>query len=584
MAELSQATIGGPQQVAISPVEPANTSSGIGEGLALLGQFIAGTQQGMQQRQAAKVEEQNNRLSGMYATELTKIADAVDQGTISSAEGRSRARSAFKTFLRDNPQSFDVLADTQKQFLSVSGMGQIISDGSEQEQQRIQFENSAVQAGWVKPNMGPQQREEAIASYREFLVTQDKIQAESQAIGLETARINQDTAGFNRKTAELNMQTKVAEKRSRDALANLSSSYSVKFRGDLNDVLGQLESGVVDSNTAIAQLDQQWGTIQAVVNSIGLDAGSDYRSALVQPMRTMYESAKQRATGEIDATTYENQVKKLINQQKLIMLQSEPELATLVATSEMIRGADMFLLPQVGEYTLRVLDRNKPNADGSTKKPADLTTSDPKEAKDVKAYLDLLKQNVSSTEPAAQAELQGHLNNVLRGIDAYSSSSESPEDYNQLVSFLASQEFGDAARNGTLGVDKSLATNASNVLEQQYTQVVVPLLQEEYESSRLLTGISHSRPGTPVPTYTDAVDVIQPTFSGGGVSFRVQGTTDSAVRNKAKELNQKVAPILNRLIRMSAHLNGTSYEQEYNTNFVGIFGTDNPEGEQSPQQ
>ncbi len=45
MAELSQATIGGPQQVAISPVEPANTSSGIGEGLALLGQFVSGTPQ-----------------------------------------------------------------------------------------------------------------------------------------------------------------------------------------------------------------------------------------------------------------------------------------------------------------------------------------------------------------------------------------------------------------------------------------------------------------------------------------------------------------------------------------------------------
>ena len=155
MADLNLANHGGPRQVAISPVEPAHTSSGIAEGLSLISQAIAPTMRGMQQREAAKLDAQNNRLSGMYATDLTKIADAVDQGALSSEEGRSRSRALFKKYLRDNPQSFDVLAGTQKEFLSVAGMGQIISDGTEEEQQTIQFENSAVQAGWVKPNMFP---------------------------------------------------------------------------------------------------------------------------------------------------------------------------------------------------------------------------------------------------------------------------------------------------------------------------------------------------------------------------------------------------------------------------------------------
>ena len=81
-------------------------------------------------------------------------------------------------------------------------------------------------------------------------------------------------------------------------------------------------------------------------------------------------------------------------------------------------------------------------------------------------------------------------------------------------------------------------------------------------------------------TVTEATSVIKPTFTGAGVTFIAQPGSSNAIRIKAKDLNQKVAPVLNRLIRMSAHLaGGTNYKSVYDQNYSAIFGEEQPKGD-----
>ncbi|MNS33467.1 hypothetical protein D3C86_1339880 [compost metagenome] len=80
---------------------------------------------------------------------------------------------------------------------------------------------------------------------------------------------------------------------------------------------------------------------------------------------------------------------------------------------------------------------------------------------------------------------------------------------------------------------------------------------------------SNITPGAP------ATAVIKPYFSGGGVLFRADPTASTAVKNKVNDLNKSVAPIVNKLIRMDAHLGGdTNYKSSYDRNFKTIFGFD----------
>ncbi|MNL60002.1 hypothetical protein D3C87_1837770 [compost metagenome] len=106
-----------------------------------------------------------------------------------------------------------------------------------------------------------------------------------------------------------------------------------------------------------------------------------------------------------------------------------------------------------------------------------------------------------------------------------------------------------------------------------------PVIQKEYQEAMVgtVSAASMARGLTPsnITPGAPATAVIKPYFSGGGVLFRADPTASTAVKNKVNDLNKSVAPIVNKLIRMDAHLGGdTNYKSSYDRNFKTIFGFD----------
>jgi len=194
--------------------------------------------------------------------------------------------------------------------------------------------------------------------------------------------------------------------------------------------------------------------------------------------------------------------------------------------------------------------------------------------------LGAVKDPNSKTE--TQEQLNANVTNVLKGIDVHSVAVSNPAEYNQVTDFLASPEFGKFTSSGG-GVYQDAAQNASQILQTQYVDQLLPLLKTEYENTALNapSAVTTARELTPstvrpgVPT----TSVIKPFFTGGGVVFRAEGpnANDTQTRNKVKDLNNKVGTVLNKLIRMDAHLSGnTDYKAAYERYAPSIFGEEKP--------
>lgn len=539
-------------------------------------------------QQAVKQQELINSNTSNFAQAQLRIASAVDTGDMTSQEGRMRMRANYTRAIADNPGLVGDLAKVHKDIVSTSGLGKVVSEGTDQEQMNLAAEKEATLAGWVPAHLNAEGRQEATQAHLQFKRAQEDLKAEAARVNLQSAKINQQSSRIGLASAQVGLQSakiglmqKERSERSRAALGSIADTYNYKFSQDLDEIRIRHERGEITGQEATLLADQQYATIAQVTSRIGGDADAEYLGNITAPMKMRYENTKKFLNGDIDKQVLENQNFIATAKQKQIIL-GNPDTAKTIAVSQLLPNAQVTLMPALNDAVVKIMESNN----NPETKPADILPDNEAGKKDTKNYFSLLQHNMSAfsagtmvNKDGAVAELDINLSNVLRGIDAYSLTASNPAEYNQVVDFLASPEFG---KYTTLkgGIPADQATSAKQVLQSNYENQVLPLLKKAWEDSKTgpVAQVNIGRNQIPTGGTLGTTEVIKPTFTGSGISFQVAtGVNDSRTRNKAKDLNTQVAPILNRLIRMSAHLEGTQdYKRVYNDNYSAIFGEEKP--------
>jgi hypothetical protein len=362
----------------------------------------------------------------------------------------------------------------------------------------------------------------------------------------------------------------------------MADSYFFKFNQDLDDIQKRKESGELTPQQAVQAADKSYSVIQQAVNVAGKDAGGGYVSNLTAPMTNLYNTRKQYLTGEIDQKTLDVQNSVNLGKSKL-NITGDPEMSKVLALSSLVGPNALALIPEMNTKVASYLSKN---ADPTpTTKPADILPDTPEEKQTTGTYLNLLKSNMGSLDSKSgddkvrtTNELNANITNVLKSIDVHSLTVNDPSQYNQVTDLLASPEYGKFVSQGG-GIHQAAAANANTILQSEYIDKVIPVLKSAFEkaqvdTSSLARGLGGIEGSAMIPaTNVDAAKVIQPVFSGGGVMFRADPSADTTIKNKAKDLNNTVAPIVNKLLRMDAHLNGdTDYKAAYDRNAEAIFG------------
>ena len=148
-------------------------------------------------------------VNDFLQTQLT-LADAVDQGGMNSKEARMRARANVATALNDNPRLSGEILKAHKEFITTAGLGQVVDEGTAEEQRQKTRMDDASKAGFLLPGV----------SVSEGMARYDAQQSEINNITLASKRIALPQANVNLTESQSNLQNSIDSDAGRAALTS----------------------------------------------------------------------------------------------------------------------------------------------------------------------------------------------------------------------------------------------------------------------------------------------------------------------------------------------------------------------------
>lgn len=508
---------------------------------------------------AAQAESAKNSLFAEYAGEVSLIADAREQG-MGMDEAKRHIRVAQNKFLSNNPELTDEFFTLSNKLMTENGLGgNVYQETPEESGQRKLIENGTVE-GWDMTN--PQ----SVSAYKRQLNTKIYIQQlEDEAKAIE---------------AEGGVLTAQFKSRALGGLHQLVAN-GTQWAMDRINAANQKLQGVTDPvmrQSIVDELKQEIGAQTAVIGQTRSQTGNAIdTSYMTSGIDTMVKNFEDVATGKTTLSAITNENDTIMAKNQSLILMNNPKLASLIALNKltpfelpgMIQKLDAEMLAVYGGMNVPVTVA----PDGSIKgdKPSDVLASPEEVAK----VLDLMKnttKNIMSgvdTDPEAVKSMSNQIVNVMRSAQYYGASDNDPRNFTATVDFLSDPTVGRFIEQNGASIYPQIAAGAKQIIEQQYGEVVTGLINDRYSTAgeAILSGI-----GSTVDV-TDVSDVVEPIWNGVGIEMvaKEQFKADFRVNQLVDDLNRGpngiVAP-LNKLIRMSAHLSGsTDYEKVYNETY-----------------
>ena len=567
--------------VSAPPAEIDPTAVGVVKGLEAVTDIFLENKEKEVELTANKLK---NTVISSFTNQQLKLADAVEAGQMSPVKARMLMRSSVQQAITAHPELASDILGIQSKLTSTPGLAK---SAAEQAQDLDDMKEEATDAGWVLPSMTNSEKEIKTREYFAWKKTGEEIKREQELVALENAKLATQSARLGISKSELDLQKTIRVETSKGHIRKLADAYIPKFRMDTEKVLAAFRRGEMDQQEAITAIRGQFSSIESIVNSVGIDAGRDYITTVVSPMERIKNSTEELLSGKLDQDTYESQVKSLVAQAKLnVLKQADDEYLNWMAVSQLSPNVPAEFVVGFTKVTTDLMAKMS-NPEGQNGNVFD------QDGQGVRTYYNSLKGVMSKSDKLGDGvkdEVVTHLSNTLSSIPEYAGSVKSVKQLLPTLDYLSSPEVGKwMAEKG--GVPKENVEAARNAMMSLYEGKVLPLIQKEFSRHSVSFDV---RLGEEAPEGEDvkrklgkgflaplnitqpASSLVEPVFTGTGMSFKpIEGLTDSQARvakGRAQELNKNVTPVVNKFIRMAAHLDGSlDYRKAFEENFVNLF-------------
>ncbi len=579
-----------PQQ-AVAPVSNAGTVAAVGQGLTqLLG---TGLNVMLQGQQAAKKLQQDKVVSG-FANQITTLNAAVEQGAITQSEAQRRQRAYFNQAIANNPSLTDDLVKLNTGLANSAGLGTTLAEGTAVDQQIKADTKAATGAGFIQPGMTPSQQENGLNLYRQqqHAINQmdfasKQLALQNQQLSLTEKRANIANAQMQRANAAVDLQMKRNKMAVQNGLSDVSNVYTQDTLSKVQILQDQLANKQITPDQFLQQTQQMRNKFYSVTQSARGVAGGDYIDTLSSPLFKILEAADNVASGKVGAEVAKNQLEHAQTTAALPLM-ANPKIAMIAAQSKIFQGVfNPVVLASFGAEVVDVIKKNsRPGM------PANAVSDDPDDQEAHTKYTDGLKEAIktlTSKNPAApdlpglQGELETNLNQVLKSVGTMGASTENPTQFNNIMKFFADPSFLAFQQNGGK-ISPEMAQQAKTVIQENYQSQLIPAIRSEWEQAKTVTAVNPAKGGFPAmgagltgaSTNTAATSsAVEYRWTGQSLQFvPAKGYERSkGALAKAKELNQKVSPLVQRLVMADAHMEGnTDYSKYFKELESAIFG------------
>jgi len=574
---------------AVAPANTtANTLSSIGQGVSNLFSGIGQTVQ--QGKKEAATKTQGDVLS-QYARTITGLDAAVSQGSMKLADAKRRQRATYNQLVANYPQLTDDLTKFNSAISGSEGLGDTLAKGTTVDQQIQADTKSATAAGFIQPGMSPTEQESGLNKYRiqqQKLNEMDFYSKQLEIQNKQLSIVNTQESIANNRVQRANSAVDLQIKRNKlgvqTATADVANNYLQKTLGNMEQLRQDLASGKISQEQALQQTQQWRNSFSSITQQVRGVAGGNFVDSLASPMMNSLDAFDQELSGKITSEVAQNKLDHATTMAALPFM-ADPKAASIAAASKIFANVPPLIMANFGPEMIKILQRNGQPA--ST--PHNVLSNDPEDMGATKQYTDTLKSTINrftGKDPTVedprglQNELQMNVNQVLKSVGTMGSSVDNPSQFNNVVDFFASPSFLDFQKHGGQ-IDQSNREGALNVVREQYMNQLVPAMQKEWEASKTTDGyptqmkqvgfVDMSSPNT-----QKTEQVIDYRWTGQSIVFQpAKGMEiNRGAVAKAKELNRKLAPLVQKMVMMEAHMEGNQdYTKYFKEQEGNIFGT-----------
>lgn len=571
MAEFGiQATeLSAPQGAGSRPISPVTTSL-LDNGVAdAIGNIASIFQKGLENDAKAKEKAFTEGILKGYASEQGAISEAVGSGGLSAAAAASRSRALFNKYLASYPQLQKDLSGLQGAFQAGTDTGSAVDQVKNEEAMRKDLIGKMQAKGFPVDISQPKEVQDRwISTYQQEERMQERFTQDEQR------------KEAMRKDGRWNdeVEKKVAKQRSERDLNELSFSHMESIFATATDYSNRVRTGELDSTKAKLNVEKQFSKILQTINLVG---GAN--PELASDTRSMFERAREAAIASLDpnipATEAKARADSLLNEARLRML-SDPKTANAVALSQAFGNAPEVVSKLLGAPS-SALDRMNSLIQPAGKDVPTITGTDTD-----KVSLDVIEAGIRAYQTgkakdngAAKEENTNMVRNYLQQYGRQSSLT--PAQLKDSTKFFASPLFGKFAEE--VGLNSQELKPARDAFQMQYESPVVKAVNEALSKTvsnranemtmdylsidnmgRQKNGIgSVTRKSQESQLLPDAITV---SFDGTNVSFASKtGAKDEMGRtaNRASQTLNEAAQALNEVIKVGAHMEGTTNYAEY---------------------
>lgn len=522
---------------------------------------------------AARAEGAKNGMFAEYAEEVSLIADAKDQG-MSTDEAQRRLRVLQNTFLGNNPALADDFFTFSNKLMTENGLGGVIHKETPIETANRKKTETATTSGWdVSTPKG-------MAEYDRFLNNSAYLEQLKQKVDLTLADGKVLTAQTQAE-ATVALHDMVAS--TIPWVNNLIATTTTQLKSVSDPVQRQ---ALIDQ--AKAKYGQQAALLSGLRSQSQNAVDTSYLTAATDDLMKVFEDV---ASGKSDLTALTT-ANELAQAKANAIVFVDPKVASLIALDKASKFSDPMAIRALDQAKLNLWARL--NGDGTVAgadKPPDIVDK----AENVALVFDELKKGTTSlvndkaADPEAKAAQSNKIVNTLKSVATYGTSDQDATNFTSVVDFLADTSVGKFMEQNTASINPQVADQAKYVVQQQYENVVLPLINERWLEAQtqiikaqpnmttndmFSAGVGLNANGTSGIENIDINKAIVPTWNGAGIEFTVapEFRDNAQVRAVAKDLNtgpNAAAPAINKLVRLSAHLSGnTDYKKAYDEGYA----------------
>lgn len=517
-------------------------------------------------------DAQKNDLISRYVTSVNRLVEDGEASGMSPSEITARRRAIGSQFA-SQAASMGIIEDLDKANKALNNLGAAGAVESAEEQARAQrikdVDFLRGRGRYVPPTASPEYIQELLDNSAQLDFYEKQYQQERKEIDSSRSDLTFSQSQADRATKEAGVKY----------LTSYAATQFTATQTQTQEVADRFRSGEITIDEARLQINKSAVETEAVLVQMAA-SNPELATPYKQAFSKLHEVQLKRL--ESPSEELDLELKTHINRAKLMMIQRTPEALQAVAASQLLGqttigalNAESLAARIIPQMTMTDTSKGNvvTNVVGSTAdKNAENTLYSV-----ASQGLDLVRSGKALNQEASKKESFQLVNNILDQLgDKYGSGKIASKDLLEVTTFMQSDSFAYFVKEG--GLNPAIATQAKKAYQQLYAKdvngTIRAALAQEVPMGTRETAIGKTavaRGEAPETTPMTTMDLIDLNFVGGAVQFvpkpdsevgKMTSSKNAITQERIRELRSH-QNLLNKVVRIGAHLEGTTDYQAY---------------------